>query len=139
MVIIDQSDGVGMCFCDSVFFSLPVSPPADVEEKECASDGVLEWYLVTPRFVLFGPCDFVVVGELCFISLVEILFEDLLFGLEGGVFVVPAPVVEVVVIEAYVSECSRSSQHIFIFITNVIHHRSLSWKVQKVQKIYEGK
>jgi hypothetical protein len=109
-----RSDGIGVGFGDPFFGANSVGSPVDVEEEEAGSDDVLVGGLVFPGLVFLGPSDVAIVSEFRFISLLEILLEELLLGLDGEILVVSPPIVEVVIAEADVSQQrTRSSQHIY--------------------------
>lgn len=109
-----RSDGVGVGFGDAFLGANSVGSPVDVKEEEAEPDDVLVGGLVFPGLVFLGPSDVAIVSEFRLISLLEILLEELLFGLDGEVLVVSPPVVEVVIAVADVGQQrTRSSQHIY--------------------------
>lgn len=104
-----------MCVGDSIVLSDLVSAPVDVEEEKGKANGILIGNLILPRLIFLWPGDIAVIDELRLISFLEIALEDLLLGLEREVLVVPAPVVEVVIVEAgSPQQGAGCSQHIFI-------------------------
>ena len=115
LMIDDVSDGVGMCLGDSLIFPNPVSAPIDIEDEKGEANGILVRNLIFPRLILLGPSNIAVVGELRLISLFELTLKHLLFGLQWEIFVVSAPVVEVVIVEANGTQKGTGcSQHIYI-------------------------
>jgi len=97
----------------AIFLSSAVGPPVDVKNDQSSPNSVLIGELGRPRFVFGRPCDFVVVGKLCFISWLELLLEYLLLGGDLCVLIVASPVVEVVVAVPEGSQRGYSSQHIY--------------------------
>jgi hypothetical protein len=111
----DESDGIGVCLSDSFILSDPVSAPVDVEKQQGEANSVLVRDLILPGLVLLRPSDIAIVDELRLVSLLELTLKDLLFGLQGEVLVVPAPIVEVVIVKAdRPQQGAGCSQHIFI-------------------------
>jgi hypothetical protein len=96
----DVSDGIGVCFSDALIFSNSVRAPVNVEEQHGEANRVLIRDLILPGFVFLGPRDIAVVNELRLVSLLELALEELLLGLQREVLVVPAPIVEVVIVKA---------------------------------------
>lgn len=111
----DVSDRAGVCLGDPFILSDSVRAPVDVEQQQGEADSVLVGDLILPGLVFLGPGDIAVVDELGLVSLLEVALKDLLFGLQGEVLVVPAPIVEVVIVEADgPQQRAGCSQHIFI-------------------------
>lgn len=100
----DESDGMNMCFCNTVVFSDPVCAPVDIENEKGKAESILVRHLIPPGPVLLGPGDIAIIDEFRLVSLLEFALEDLLLGLKGEVLVIPAPVIEVVITEAYCLE-----------------------------------
>ncbi len=96
----DVSDGIGVCFSDAFIFSNSVGTPVDVEEQHGKTNCIFIRDLVLPGFVFLWPCDIAVVDEFRLVSLLKIALEELLLGLQREILVIPAPVVEVVIVKA---------------------------------------
>ena len=103
------SHGVGMRLSQSFSLPDPIRPPIDIQHNQRQSQPVMGGVRIPPGFVIIGPCNFGVVGEFRLIAFFELLFPLDGFGLRLVIFVVPAPIVVVVVVE---SECFLgSSEH----------------------------
>ena len=88
-----------MRLCLSLIFPDFISPPVNVQDDHDNTDSVLVGNFLVPGFVSFWPEYFIIICELGLISFFEITFPLFLFGLEGKVFMVPSPIVEIVVVE----------------------------------------
>ena len=88
-----------MCFYVALFFSLAVCSPVDVKNDHNGSNSILVGDLAIPRFVLTGPSNFAIIRKLSLIPRFELLLKYLLLALDGRVFVVASPIVEVVIVK----------------------------------------
>ena len=98
LCLLDESEGVLVGLDHSFVLPDPIGPPVHVEDDEGNASRIFVGNLIVPRFIGVRPHNFVVVGKLSLITLLEIFFPDLLLCLNGVVFVISPPVVEVIVV-----------------------------------------